>query len=86
MALQKQAKTLSKGQVEAVLAYLAKTRWPKRNNRCHRLAVSAWDPPREDLTRKAKPVMTARAVPVKRSRRLIFNPGPPGLLRRPAVN
>jgi integrase/recombinase XerD len=31
MALGKQAKTLSKGQVEAVLAYLAKTRWPTRN-------------------------------------------------------
>jgi hypothetical protein len=27
MALGKQAKTLSKGQIEAVLAYLAKTRW-----------------------------------------------------------
>lgn len=31
MGLAKQAKTLSKGQVEAVLGYLAKTRWPKRN-------------------------------------------------------
>jgi integrase/recombinase XerD len=31
MALGKQAKTLSKGQMEAVLAYLAKTRWPTRN-------------------------------------------------------
>ena len=31
MALGKQAKTLSKGQVEAVLGYLAKTRHPIRN-------------------------------------------------------
>src|SRR2546422_9241339 len=31
MGLGKQAKTLSKGQTEAVLGYLAKTRWPKRN-------------------------------------------------------
>jgi integrase len=31
MSLGKQAKTLTKGQVEAVLAYLAKTRWPARN-------------------------------------------------------
>src|SRR5258707_1590825 len=31
MSLGKQAKTLSKGQVEAVLGYLAKTRWPTRN-------------------------------------------------------
>jgi integrase/recombinase XerD len=31
MALGKQAKTLSKGQMEAVPAYLAKTRWPTRN-------------------------------------------------------
>ena len=31
MGLGKQAKTLSKGQVEAVLGYLAKTRWPTRN-------------------------------------------------------
>ena len=31
MALGKQAKALSKGQVEAVLGYLATTRWPGRN-------------------------------------------------------
>jgi hypothetical protein len=30
MSLGKQAKTLSKGQVEAVLGYLAKTRRPER--------------------------------------------------------
>ena len=33
MGLGKQAKTLSKGQVDAVLGYLAKTRWPTRNAR-----------------------------------------------------
>jgi hypothetical protein len=32
MGLGKQAKTLSKGQVDAVLGYLAKTRWPTRNS------------------------------------------------------
>jgi integrase len=31
MGLGKQAKTLTKGQVEAVLGYLATTRWPTRN-------------------------------------------------------
>jgi integrase/recombinase XerD len=31
MGLGKQAKILSRGQAEAVLGYLAKTRWPKRN-------------------------------------------------------
>ena len=31
MGLGKQAKTLTKGQVKAVLGYLAKTRWPTRN-------------------------------------------------------
>jgi hypothetical protein len=31
MGLGKQAKTLSKGQVDAVLGYLDKTRWPTRN-------------------------------------------------------
>lgn len=31
MSLGKQAKTLSRGQVDAVLGYLAKTRWPTRN-------------------------------------------------------
>jgi integrase len=31
MGLGKQAKTLSRGQVEAVLGYLVKTRWPTRN-------------------------------------------------------
>ena len=31
MGLGKQAKTLTKGQVDAVLGYLAKTRWPTRN-------------------------------------------------------
>jgi integrase/recombinase XerD len=41
MALQKQAKTLSKGQVDAVLAYLAKTRWPKRNKVIFLLSAKA---------------------------------------------
>jgi integrase len=31
VSLGKQAKTLSKGQVEAILGYLAKTRRPQRN-------------------------------------------------------
>ena len=41
MALGKQAKTLSKGQMEAVLAYLAKTRWPTRNRLIFLLSVKA---------------------------------------------
>jgi hypothetical protein len=41
MALGKQAKTLSKGQVEAVLAYLAKTRRPVRNRLIFLLSVKA---------------------------------------------
>jgi integrase/recombinase XerD len=41
MSLGKQAKTLSKGQVEAVLAYLAKTRWPTRNRLIFLLSVKA---------------------------------------------
>jgi integrase/recombinase XerD len=41
MALQKQAKTLSRGQVDAVLAYLAKTRWPKRNKLIFLLSAKA---------------------------------------------
>jgi integrase/recombinase XerD len=41
MALGKQAKTLSKGQVEAVLAYLAKTRWPTRNRLIFLLSAKA---------------------------------------------
>jgi integrase/recombinase XerD len=41
MALGKQAKTLSKGQVEAVLAYLAKTRWPARNRLIFLLSAKA---------------------------------------------
>jgi integrase/recombinase XerD len=41
MALGKQAKTLSKGQVEAVLAYLAKTRWPTRNRLIFLLSTKA---------------------------------------------
>jgi integrase/recombinase XerD len=39
MALGKQAKILSKGQVEAVLGYLAKTRWPTRNRLIFLLSV-----------------------------------------------
>jgi integrase len=39
MALGKQAKTLSKGQVEAVLGYLAKTRHPTRNRLIFLLSV-----------------------------------------------
>jgi integrase/recombinase XerD len=41
MGLGKQAKTLSKGQVEAVLGYLAKTRWPTRNRVIFLLSVKA---------------------------------------------
>lgn len=41
MSLGKQAKTLSKGQVEAVLGYLAKTRWPTRNRVIFLLSVKA---------------------------------------------
>jgi integrase/recombinase XerD len=39
MALGKQAKTLSKGQIEAVLAFLAKTLWPTRNRLIFLLSV-----------------------------------------------
>ena len=39
MGLGKQAKTLSKGQVDAVLGYLAKTRWPTRNRFIFLLSV-----------------------------------------------
>ena len=41
MGLGKQAKTLSKGQVDAVLGYLAKTRWPTRNRLIFLLSVKA---------------------------------------------
>src|ERR1700676_4126908 len=41
MGLGKQAKTLSKGQVEAVLGYLAKTRNPARNRLIFLLSVKA---------------------------------------------
>jgi integrase len=41
MSLGKQAKTLSKGQVEAVLGYLAKTRHPTRNRLIFLLSVKA---------------------------------------------
>ena len=41
MGLRKQAKTFSKGQVEAVLGYLAKTRWPTRNRVIFLLSVRA---------------------------------------------
>jgi len=41
MSLGKQAKTLSKGQVEAVLGYLAKTRHPIRNRVIFLLSVKA---------------------------------------------
>jgi integrase len=41
MALGKQAKTLSKGQIEAVLGYLAKTRRPARNRLIFLLSVKA---------------------------------------------
>ena len=41
MGLGKQAKTLSKGQVEAVLGYLAKTRWPTRNRVIFLLSAKA---------------------------------------------
>jgi integrase len=39
MGLRKQAKTLSKGQIEAVLGYLAKTRHPARNRLIFLLSV-----------------------------------------------
>src|ERR1700730_11152360 len=41
MGLGKQAKTLSKGQADAVLGYLAKTRWPTRNRVIFLLSVKA---------------------------------------------
>jgi integrase/recombinase XerD len=41
MALGKQAKTLSKGQIEAVLGYLAKSRHPARNRLIFLLSVKA---------------------------------------------
>jgi integrase/recombinase XerD len=41
MGLGKQAKTLGKGQVDAVLGYLAKTRWPTRNRLIFLLSVKA---------------------------------------------
>ena len=41
MSLGKQAKTLSKGQVEAVLGYLAQTRLPARNRLIFLLSVKA---------------------------------------------
>src|SRR3954469_18386195 len=41
MGLGNQAKTLSRGQVEAVLGYLAKTRWPTRNRVIFLLSAKA---------------------------------------------
>jgi integrase/recombinase XerD len=41
MGLAKQAKTLSKGLIEAVLGYLAKTRWPTRNRVIFLLSTKA---------------------------------------------
>jgi integrase/recombinase XerD len=41
MGLGKQAKTLSKAQIDAVLGYLAKTRWPTRNRVIFLLSVKA---------------------------------------------
>lgn len=41
MGLRKQAKTLNKGQVEAVLGYLATTRWPTRNRVIFLLSTKA---------------------------------------------
>src|ERR1700733_1598531 len=41
MSLGKQAKALKPGQVEAVLGYLAKTRWPTRNRLIFLLSVKA---------------------------------------------
>jgi integrase len=41
MGLGKQAKTLSKGQVDAALGYLAKTRWPTRNRVIFLLSAKA---------------------------------------------
>jgi integrase len=41
MGLGKQAKTLTKGQIEAVLGYLAKTRWPTRNRVIFLLSVKS---------------------------------------------
>src|ERR1700761_3101538 len=41
MSLGKQAKTLTKGQVEAVLGYLAKTRRPERNRLIFLLSAKA---------------------------------------------
>ena len=41
MGLGKQAKTLNKGQVEAMLAYLSKTRHPERNRLIFLLSIKA---------------------------------------------
>ena len=41
MGLGKQAKTMSRGQIEAVLGYLVKTRWPARNRLIFLLSTKA---------------------------------------------
>jgi len=41
LALGKQAKTLSKGQIDAMLAYLSTTRWPARNRLIFLLSIKA---------------------------------------------
>src|SRR4051812_11992533 len=41
MGLGKQAKTLSRGQIEAVLGYLVSTRWPTRNRLIFLLSAKA---------------------------------------------
>ena len=41
MGLGKQAKTLTKGQIEAVLGYIAKTRYPERNRVIFLLSLRA---------------------------------------------
>lgn len=61
MGLGKQAKTLSKGQVDAVLGYLDKTRWPTRNRLIFLLSVKA------GLRAKEIASLTWRMVPRVRS-------------------
>ena len=46
MGLGKQAKTLSKGQIDAMLAYLSTTRHPERNRLIFLLSVKAGFEPR----------------------------------------
>jgi integrase/recombinase XerD len=60
MGLGKQAKTLSKAQTDAVLGYLAKTRWPTRNRVIFLLSVKAGPPGHGDRNLTWRMVTDAR--------------------------